>query len=396
MYSTALGGIRVLDLSQLLSGPLCSLLLADMGAEIIKIEPPGKGDAVRSIGNIFLGGESSTFLSLNSNKKSLTLNLKKDKGREIFFKLAAKGDVVLENFRPGTIQRLGAGYETVRRINPRIIYASISAFGQKGIYKDKPGIDPIAQALSGVMSITGEPGRPPVKVGSAYSDFAAAMMAAYGVMVALFTRERTGKGQRVETSLLDAAVFSLAPREGDYFATGEPLRAMGSGHAQVVPYQAFMTKDENIYVAVLDDRFWRSFCPALGLEHLANDPRFVTNVARVANREELLPILEETFKQKTAAEWLEILTSADVPCAPIQDFAMVFNDPQVLENEMVVTLVHPTAGNIKVLGVPVKLSETPGQVTVPPPLIGQHTEDILLELGYTSAQVRELREEGVV
>lgn len=391
----ALDGVKILDLSSALAGPYCTMMLADMGAEVIKVEPP-EGDVSRSWGPPFIEGESSYFLSINRNKKSIVINLKSEKGKEIVLKLAEKCDVFVENFRPGVAKRLGVDYETVKKVNPKIIYCSISGFGQEGPYRDYPAFDQILQGMGGLMSITGEPGRPPVKVGIPITDIAAGMFAAYGIVCALFYREKTGKGQYVDVSMLDSQVAWLTYQAGRYFATGEIPGPIGSGHPLIVPYQAFKTKDGYINIAAGNDNLFRSLCKVLGVEHLADDPRFNTNPKRVENREELVKILEEIFVQKTTSEWLELIRKAGVPCGPIYNVADVVNDPQVLFRKMVVEINHPKSGRIKVTGVPVKLSESPGDVRLPPPMLGQHTVDILKFLGYSDEDISKLKDEGVV
>jgi len=391
----ALDGVKILDLSSALAGPYCTMMLADMGAEVIKVEPP-EGDVSRSWGPPFIEGESSYFLSINRNKKSIVINLKSEKGKEIVLKLAEKCDVFVENFRPGVAKRLGVDYETVKKVNPKIIYCSISGFGQEGPYRDYPAFDQILQGMGGLMSITGEPGRPPVKVGIPITDIAAGMFAAYGIVCALFYREKTGKGQYVDVSMLDSQVAWLTYQAGRYFATGEIPGPIGSGHPLIVPYQAFKTKDGYINIAAGNDNLFRSLCKVLGVEHLADDPRFNTNPKRVENREELVKILEEIFVQKTTSEWLELIRKAGVPCGPIYNVADVVNDPQVLFRKMVVEIDHPKSGRIKVTGVPVKLSESPGDVRLPPPMLGQHTVDILKFLGYSDEDISKLKDEGVV
>ncbi len=391
----ALDGVKILDLSSALAGPYCTMMLADMGAEVIKVEPP-EGDVSRSWGPPFIEGESSYFLSINRNKKSIVINLKSEKGKEIVLKLAEKCDVFVENFRPGVAKRLGVDYETVKKVNPKIIYCSISGFGQEGPYRDYPAFDQILQGMGGLMSITGEPGRPPVKVGIPITDIAAGMFAAYGIVCALFYREKTGKGQYVDVSMLDSQVAWLTYQAGRYFATGEIPGPIGSGHPLIVPYQAFKTKDGYINIAAGNDNLFRSLCKVLGVEHLADDPRFNTNPKRVENREELVKILEEIFVQKATGEWLELIRKAGVPCGPIYNVADVVNDPQVLFRKMVVEIDHPKSGRIKVTGVPVKLSESPGDVRLPPPMLGQHTVDILKFLGYSDEDISKLKDEGVV
>jgi formyl-CoA transferase/CoA:oxalate CoA-transferase len=396
-HALPLANLVVLDVSQILAGPACAMVLADMGAEVIKIEPPGSGEISRTMGTIFYAGESSTFLSLNRNKKSLALNLKMEAGRKIFLQLADRADVVVENFRPGVAERLGIGWSVLSARNPRLIYCAISGYGQTGPYRDLPGVDPLLQARSGMMSVNGEPDGRPLKFAMPVPDFNAAMLGAYGIMVALYHRERTGQGQRVEVSLLDAAVFGLIPREWDYFATGQPPARLGGRHHQLAPYETYRCADGRfIFVGVLNDAMWPRFCTAIARPDLRDDPRFSTNAARVAHRWELEAALDAHFPTRDAAAWLAALQEQDVLCAPVNDFAEALSDPQVLHNEMVVSVEHPVGGPIKVLGVPVKLSATPGSVRTAPPRLGADAQDVLARLGYSTADVARLRSEGVI
>ncbi len=392
----ALEGIKVLDLSRALAGPYCTMMLADMGAEVIKLEMPGRGDDSRSWGPPFVEGESAYFMSINRNKKSITLNMKSDKSTEIVHKLIKQSDVLVENFRPGAMERLGLGYEQVKAMNPRIIYCSISGFGQDGPYRMLPGFDQVLQGMGGLMSITGEAGGPPIKVGVAIADISGGMFAANGVLVALYNREKTGKGQMVDVSLLDSQVAWLTYRAGAYFASGEIPQPMGSGHPVIVPYQAFKAKDVFVNIAVGNDQLWERFCKAVGLEKVMNDPKFATNAKRVENREEIVKIIGDLIVTKNGEEWLKILTDAGIPCGPIYTVDKIFADPQVLHREMMKELDHPKAGKIKVTGIPVKLSETPGEVKTTPPVLGQHTQEILSELGYSEQDMEKLKEEKVI
>lgn len=392
----ALEGIKVLDLSRALAGPYCTMMLADMGAEVIKLEMPGRGDDSRSWGPPFVEGESAYFMSINRNKKSITLNMKSDKSTEIIHKLIKQSDVLVENFRPGAMERLGLGYERVKEMNPRIIYCSISGFGQDGPYRMLPGFDQVLQGMGGLMSITGELGGPPIKVGVAIADISGGMFASNGILVALYNREKTGKGQMVDVSLLDSQVAWLTYRAGAYFASGEVPQPMGSGHPVIVPYQAFKAKDVFINIAVGNDQLWERFCKAVGLENVMNDPKFATNAKRVENREEIVKIISDLIVTKDGEEWLKILTDAGIPCGPIYTVDKVFADPQVLHREMVKELDHPKAGKVKVTGIPIKLSDTPGEVETAPPVLGQHTQEILTELGYSDKDLEKLKQEKVI
>jgi len=394
--SQVLKGIKVLDLTRALAGPYCTMLLADYGAEVIKVELPGTGDDTRGWGPPFVEGESAYFMSINRNKKSLTLDMKNTKSKDILERMIKQSDIIVENFRPGAADRLGLGYEQVKKINPKIIYCSISGFGQDGPYRELPGFDQTLQGMGGMMSITGEPNGPPMKVGVAIADISGGMFAAFGIMLALFHRQKTGKGQWVDTSLLDSQIAWLTYRAGEYFASGKLPEKVGSGHPMIVPYQAFKAKDEYINIAAGNDQLWKRFCKVINMENIMDDPKFVTNAKRVENRKELIAILSKIIETKTGAEWLKLLEDAGIPAGPIYTLDKLFSDPQVLHRKMMVELTHPKAGKIKVTGVPVKLSEAPGEITAPPPLLGQHNKEVLKDLGYSAEEIEKLIADKVV
>lgn len=390
-----LDGIRVLDLTRVLTGPYCTLMLGDLGAEIVKVELPGKGDDTRAWGPPFLGGESAYFLSVNRNKKSVTVNLKAEAGREIGLKLAARSDVLVENFAPGVAERLGLGYDDIAAVNPRIVYCSISGFGQGGPSRDLPAYDIILQGLGGLQGITGEPGQAPVRIGVAVADIAGGMFAAYAVAAALLRRERTGKGERIDVSLLDAQLAWLTYMAGYYFATGRDPERAGSRHPQIVPYQAFATADGYVNVAVGNDSIFQRLCGAIERPDLAQDARYATNPARVSNRGALEPLLEKVFATRTTADWLARLNEHGVPAGPVSRISDIVEDAQVRARGMVLTLDHAKAGGIRQFGQPFKTADERGPPT-PPPLLGEHTDEVLASLGYDVGRIGELRRAGVV
>ena len=393
----ALSGVQVLDLTRALSGPYCTLMLGDYGADVIKIELPGRGDDTRHWGPPYIDGESAYFLSINRNKRSLTLNLKDPAGREVFMRLTRNADVVVENFTPGVVNRLGIDYEAVKAENPRIVYSSISGFGQTGPYREKPAYDQMMQGLGGIMSLTGDPDGQPQKIGVALADIGAGMLAAYAVMTALFHRERTGVGQYIDVSMLDLQVAWLTYQAATYFATDTPPPRVGAAHPNLVPYQAFKCADgKYINVAVGNERFWQRFCKALGREDLVEMPEYAQNKDRVKNRDQLVALLQQEFDTRSTDRWVDILEEAGVPCGPINDLADVFSDPQVKARDMLLEVQHPSAGKIKQTGIPIKFSATPGSIDSPPPLLGQHSKEILLELGYSQDEVEALEQQEVI
>jgi formyl-CoA transferase/CoA:oxalate CoA-transferase len=394
-----LGGVRVLDLSRMLAGPYGSMLLADLGAEVIKIEEPRGGDPMRGMGPPFLGPdrESAYFLSINRNKKSVTLDLEVPEGREVFHDLCRASDVVWENFRPGVMARLGCAPETLRQLNPRLVVCSISAFGQEGPYREWPAFDLALQAMGGAMSLTGEAGRPPARMGLPMGDLAGGMFGALAVASALFRRARTGEGAHFDLSLLDCQVSLLTYVAQYYWADGRVPGRVGSGHASVVPYQAFPTRDGHVVVAVFAEKFWAGFCRAIERPELAVDPRFDSNPKRVERRAELVPVFEALFPARTTAEWLARLQAAGVPAAPIHTVDQVVSDPQVLFRGMVVDLDHPALGPLHTLGTPVRAAGAPDFRPLPPPALGQHTEPILRGLlGYPVERIDALRRQRVI
>ena len=393
----ALEGIRVLDLTRALAGPFCTLMLGDNGADVIKVEIPGSGDDTRKWGPPFIGDESAYFLSINRNKRSLTLNLQDPKAQDVFMKLAKDSDVVVENFTPGVMGRFGLGYEAVKAVNPNIVYCSISGFGQDGPYRSRPAYDQIMQGVGGLMSITGEPDGEPQKIGIAVTDIGAGMWSAFAITTALHHRDKTGEGQYIDISMLDAQVAWLTYQAAFLFANDEPPKRMGAAHPTLVPYQAFMCSDgKYINVAVGSERIWERFCQGMGREDLKDHPDYSVNSVRVAHRGAIVSMLQEIFLTRPVSEWVEDLQAANVPCGPINDLADVFADPQVLARDMLQEMPHPTLGTIKQTGLPIKFSRTPGGLDLHPPLLGEHNQEILSSLGYSDADVQSLKDASVI
>ena len=392
-----LAGVKVLDLTRVLAGPYCTMFLGDLGAEVVKIEQPEVGDDTRAWGPPFVGGESAYFLCINRNKKSVALDLKSNQAVGLLRRLAEGADVLVENFRPGTMERLGLGERELRAVNPRLIYASLSGFGADGPMKDWPGYDLIVQAWGGLMSVTGMPDGEPTKVGVAIVDIVAGLMLGKAILAALFARERTGVGQKLETSLLEAEVACLINAGSNYLVGGVVPGRWGNAHPSIVPYQSFKSRDGYLVIGVASEGIWRRLCQAIGMPGLADDPRFARNPQRVEHRGELIDILTEIFLQRDTAAWVTLLIDAGVPCAPVQTIDQVFLAPQVIAREMVVEVSHPTAGTLRMAGLPVKFSGTPASIRLAPPLLGQHTAEVLRSwLRLDDSAIDDLKSKGVI
>ena len=380
--SSSLEGLRVLELSQVMAGPFCGQVLADMGADVVKIEPPGGDPTRHSLGfTLSGGGDTAAFHAVNRNKRSVVLDLKREADQAAFHRLVESADVLLENHRPGVAARLGASWETLSELNPRLIYASLSGFGQTGPYAQRPGYDLIAQAMSGVMSVTGEPGADPVKCGIPIGDLSAGLFCAVGILSALHARERTGRGQRIDTSLFEGALALSIWETAELWATGRVPAALGSAHRLTAPYQALRTRDGHMVVGANNQALWERLCGALDRSDLVADPRFETNADRMEHRAELEAELESALAARDTGDWVEALIAAGVPCGPIHDYAQVFSDPHTQARQMQVTMEHPVEGTVRGLGIPVKLSDTPGSIRRPAPLLGEHTDEVLREAG---------------
>ena len=394
--SGPLAGVKVLDLTQIMAGPMCTMLLADMGADVIKIERPGSGDDTRRMGSRYENGFAAGFLALNRNKRSIALDLRSDEGKGVLRRMVETADIVAENFRPGVMDRLGLGYDELSQINPRLVYASISGFGGSGPYRNRGGFDLVAQGMSGLMSITGFPGGPPAKVGVPITDIGAGSFTAFGILAAYIHAQRTGQGQQVDASLLEAGIAFTVWESAEYFAIGEIPGPLGSAHRVNAPYQALRTSDGYINIGAASQPTWEQFCRAIGQDALIEDPRYKESNDRKAREGELAALLEEIMVKHSTDYWMELLESAGVVAGPIYDMAQVYDNEQVLAREMKVTLQDDEMGELQNIGVPVKLSATPGSIRHRGPGLGEHTRAILREHGYTEAEVDALVDGGVV
>jgi crotonobetainyl-CoA:carnitine CoA-transferase CaiB-like acyl-CoA transferase len=393
-----LDGVRIVDLSRIVAGPLATQIFGDYGAEVIKIEQPGVGDDSRAwVPPKAPDGSAAYFFSINRNKKSVTLNLKHPRGKALLKALVAQADVVIENFKPGTMEDLGLDYSVLSRENPRLIYCQISGFGNSGPARERAGYDSILQGITGLMSITGEREGPPVKAGVALIDEITALYAHGAILAALLHRERTGQGQKVECSLLESGVAAMMNAATAYLVAGAVQGRWGSAHESLVPYQAFRARDGYLIIGAGNDRLWKAFCEVIGAPEWADDPRFDTNLKRVERREELVRLIEARLQARSRDQWIAAFAAAGLPTGPINAVDQVFRDPQVLHRGMVQEIEHPTAGRVKLVGIPVKFTATPGEIRLPPPLLGQHTEELLTGLlGLTASEIAALRTDGVI
>ncbi|MCC5910169.1 MAG: CoA transferase [Clostridiaceae bacterium] len=391
----ALENIKVLDLTRVLAGPYATMILGDLGADIIKVEMPVTGDDSRQFGP-YVNEESAYFMSLNRNKRSITMNLKEEEGKKLFREMIKKVDVVVENYRPGTMEKLGLGYEELAKINPKLVYAASSGFGHSGPYSKRAAYDAVVQAMGGIMSVTGQKDGKPTRVGSSIGDINAGMFTAIGILAALMSRNETGKGQKVDVAMLDCQVAILENAVARYTVTGEVPKPGGNRHPAIVPFEDFDTADGEIMIAAGNDVLWSKLCTTMGKEELINDERFKTNPLRNENYEILRPLISDVIKTKKTEEWQNILDEAGVPNGPINTVDKVLEDPQVKARDMIVEVEHPVAGKTKMPGIPVKLSDTKGEIRRPAPVLGEHTEEILKELfNYNDEEIQRLKDSNI-
>ncbi len=391
-----LDGVRVLDLTRNVAGPYCTMILGDLGAEVIKIERPDGGDDTRHWQPPAWNGYSTTYLGLNRNKRSLAVDIDHEDGRDIVLRLAREADVIVESFRRGSLSRRGLAYEQISAINPRLIYCSITGFGARGPHRDRPGYDPLIQAYSGIMSITGEAERPPVRVGPSIVDMGTGLWAALGILGSLYQRERTGRGRRIETSLLEVGVAWIGYQLAGYLGSGKVPGRMGSKVPMIAPYEVFATKDEDLFLAAPNDQIFARLCGVLGLPGLVGDARFRTNMERVAHREELHQLLEQRFKTDPATRWEGLFLEQQIPCSRIRTFAEVVTDPQVEALRLLMSLSHPSVPDLRLVDLPLTIEGQRAVRREPPPELGQHSDEILRTLGYEEARIEDLRRRGVV
>ena len=391
-----LKGIRVLDLTRILAGPYATMILRDLGADVIKIEQPGVGDEARDFGP-FKNDFSLYFMSVNRGKKSITLNLKSRRGKELFLQLVKGSDILVENFRPGTMEKLGLDYESLKEHHPSLLYAACSGFGQTGPYAMRGAYDMIIQGMGGIISITGEPDRPPVRVGTSIGDITSALFTAIGILSALRHRDQTGEGQLIDVGMLDCQVAILENAMVRYFSTGDIPRPLGRRHPAITPFEVFESADGYVVIAIGNNELWRKFCEHVDRPELIDDERFHTNALRTENHESLFPILAEIMCHRTTDAWVDALEAIGVPCGPVNTVDKVANDPQVLARDMIAEVEHDTTGIVQVPGIPIKLSETPGQIDAPAPNLGEHTSDVLTGLlGLEAEEVNQLKQDGIV
>jgi crotonobetainyl-CoA:carnitine CoA-transferase CaiB-like acyl-CoA transferase len=389
--------VKVLDLTHALAGPFCTTMLADFGAQVIKLEPPGSGDIARGWGAPLPGGETAYFVSLHRHKRGIVIDLKKPEGKELFFKLVEKSDVVLENYRVDALKRLGLDYEQARKRNPGIIYGSISGFGQDGPYRERAALDLILQAESGMISVTGQRGSSGVKAGVSIADMTAGMYCAYAVMLALRVKDKTGEGQQVDISMMEGQLALLGTAIANYFANGDIPKPIGNAYSVVVPYETFHTRTRDLALAIAGEKLWRKFCPIMGCSELLEDPRYTNTVLRSRNRDTLIPRLQEVFMTKTYEEWEALLLANDIPVGAINNISQVVEHPQVKARRSLRDVNHPSVGQVRVVGSPVRLSKTPAKKPTPSPVLGQHTEEVLREvLGLNANEIAALDAAGVI